>query len=53
MASTVRLRGGLAARMRFLLSTDPAITRKRSIDGAALKVDAPLHVQLDRADSGW
>jgi DNA repair photolyase len=44
-ASTVRLRGGLAARMSFLLSTDPSITRKRSIEGAALKGDAPLHVR--------
>jgi DNA repair photolyase len=44
-AITVRLRGGLAARMRFLLATDPSITRKRSIEGAALKGDAPLSVR--------
>jgi DNA repair photolyase len=44
VASTVRLRGGLAARMRFMLLTDPAIRRKRSIAGAALKTDAPLRV---------
>jgi DNA repair photolyase len=43
-ASTVRLLGGLAARMRFMLLTDPAISRKRSIAGAALKTDAPLRV---------
>ena len=43
-ASTVRLRGGLAARMRFMLLIDPAISRKRSIAGAALKTDAPLRV---------
>jgi hypothetical protein len=42
---TVRVTGGLAARMRFLLSVDPAVTRKRSIQGAALKVDAPLKVR--------
>lgn len=41
---TVRLLGGLAARMRFFLLTDPAITRKREILGAAVKSDAPLDV---------
>lgn len=45
IASTVRLQGGLAARMRFLLTTDPAISRKRSIAGTALKIDAPLGVR--------
>ena len=30
--------------MRFFLATDPAITRKRSIDGVALKSDAKLRV---------
>jgi DNA repair photolyase len=40
----VRLRGGLPARMRFMLTVDPAVTRKRSIEGCALKADAPLHV---------
>ena len=45
VATTVRLRGGLSARMRFLLSCDPAITSKRVIDGTALKVDAPLRVK--------
>ena len=44
-ASTVRVRGGLAARMRFMLLTDPAISRKHSIAGAALKTDAPLRVR--------
>ncbi len=43
-ASSVRVRGGLAARMRFLLSCDPAITRKRTITGMALKTDAQLRV---------
>jgi DNA repair photolyase len=40
----IRLRGGLPERMRFFLGTDPAITRKRTIDGAALKSDARLDV---------
>jgi DNA repair photolyase len=44
-ASSVRLRGGLAARMRFLLETDPAITRKRSIVGSALNANRPLRVR--------
>jgi DNA repair photolyase len=33
----VRLLGGLAERLRFFHLTDPAITRKRTIDGMALK----------------
>jgi DNA repair photolyase len=41
---TVRLAGGLPERMRFLLGTDPAITSKRTIDGAALEADSKLHV---------
>jgi DNA repair photolyase len=40
----VRLRGGLRERLRFLQFVDPAITRKRSIEGLALKSDAQLHV---------
>ena len=40
----VRLRGGLRERMRFIQCVDPAITRKRSIDGIALKSDANLGV---------
>jgi DNA repair photolyase len=43
-AITVRLRGGMAARLRFILTTDPAITRKRSFGGLALKNGAPLNV---------
>jgi DNA repair photolyase len=42
--TNIRLRGGLSERMRFFLGTDPAITRKRSIEGAALKIAAPLRV---------
>jgi DNA repair photolyase len=45
----IRLRGGLPERMRFFLSTDPAITRKRSIDGAAVKTNAKLGVTSIRA----
>jgi DNA repair photolyase len=40
----IRLRGGLPERMRFFLGTDPAITRKRTIDGAAVKADGRLRV---------
>jgi DNA repair photolyase len=42
--TNIRLRGGLPQRMRFFLSTDPAITRKRSIDGAAVETNAKLRV---------
>ena len=40
----VRLRGGLKEVMRFFHTTDPAITRKRSIEGVAIKSDANLRV---------
>jgi DNA repair photolyase len=40
----VRLRGGLREVLRFFHTVDPAITRKRSIDGMALKSDARLRV---------
>jgi DNA repair photolyase len=40
----VRFRGGLKERLRFFHTTDPAITRKRSISGVALKSDAKLRV---------
>jgi DNA repair photolyase len=40
----VRLRGGLKEAMRFFHTTDPAISRKRSIDGVAIKSDAKLRV---------
>ena len=42
--TTIRLRGGLPERMRFLLGTDPAITRKRTIDGCTLKTSSKLGV---------
>jgi DNA repair photolyase len=41
---SVRIGGGLRERLRFLLLTDPATTRKRQIDGVAIKSNAPLHV---------
>ena len=40
----VRLRGGLKEALRFFHTTDPAITRKRTIDDVAIKSDAPLKV---------
>ncbi len=40
----VRFRGGLKERLRFFHTTDPAITRKRSMAGIALKSDAKLRV---------
>jgi DNA repair photolyase len=41
---TVRIRGGLKERLRFFHLTDPAITRKRSIEGLALKSDSLTRV---------
>ena len=40
----IRLRGGLREVLRFFHTTDPAITRKRSIEGVAIKSNAPLGV---------
>jgi DNA repair photolyase len=40
----VRLRGGLREALRFFHTTDPAITRKRLIEGVAIKSDGPLGV---------
>jgi DNA repair photolyase len=40
----VRLRGGLSEQLRFFLTTNPAITRKRNVDGKALKNAAALEV---------
>ena len=39
-----RITGGLPETLRFFLATDPAITRKRSIEGTALKSTAKLRV---------
>jgi DNA repair photolyase len=41
----VRLTGGLTAVMRFFGTMDPAITRKRSIDGVAIKSGAALGIE--------
>ena len=41
---TVRIRGGLRERLRFFHLTDPAITRKRTVQGMALKSDAETRV---------
>ncbi len=39
-----RLTGGLPEELRFFLSVDPAITRKRSIEGTTIKSQARLQV---------
>ena len=40
----MRLRGGLRERLRFFHTVDPAISRKRSIAGTAVKSDAELGI---------
>jgi DNA repair photolyase len=40
----LRVRGGLSEHMRFFQTTDPAITRKRSIAGCVVKTNARLDV---------
>jgi DNA repair photolyase len=40
----VRVRGGLVQHLRFFALTDPAIGRKRSLEGKAVKTDAGLQV---------
>jgi DNA repair photolyase len=40
----IRIRGGLRERLRFFHLTDPAITRKRTVQGMALKSDAKTRV---------
>ena len=42
---TIRVRGGMAEHLRFFLTVDPAITRKRSLLGKALKTKHNLKVQ--------
>ena len=49
---TVRLLGGLQEHLRFFLSTDPAITRKRSIEDIALESPARLRVESIERLSG-
>ena len=41
---SVRLTGGLHERLRFFNTVDPAITRKRAVEGTALKGQARLGV---------
>ncbi|WP_158889892.1 LAGLIDADG family homing endonuclease [Amycolatopsis anabasis] len=43
-ARTVKLEGGLAEQLRFFHTVDPAVTRKRTIDGATIK--APAHLAV-------
>jgi DNA repair photolyase len=43
-ARTVRIRGGLREHLRFFHLTDPAITRKRAIDGEMVKTFADLQI---------
>jgi hypothetical protein len=40
----VRITGGLREHLRFFHTVDPAITRKRDIEGAALKSEAKLKI---------
>jgi len=40
----IRVRGGLREHLRFFHTVDPAIRRKRDIEGTALKSDAKLRV---------
>ena len=40
----IRIRGGLSEHLRFFHATDPAITRKRSIEGEMVKTFANLRV---------
>jgi len=40
----VRLLGGVGEHLRFFHTVDPAITRKRTIEGRAIKNDAPLRI---------
>jgi DNA repair photolyase len=42
--TVVRLLGGLREHLRFFHTVDPAITRKRTIEGQAIKNNAPLRV---------
>ncbi|HET8821361.1 MAG TPA: LAGLIDADG family homing endonuclease, partial [Thermoleophilaceae bacterium] len=42
--SCVRIRGGICEHLRFFHTVDPAISRKRSIDGAMIKSNARLRV---------
>jgi DNA repair photolyase len=41
---TIRLLGGLGEQLRFLLTVDPSITRKRSVDGLTIRASARIGV---------
>ena len=41
----IRVRGGLRERLRFFHTVDPAITRKRQVQGYAIKSDSDLRVE--------
>ena len=43
-SASVRIRGGLKEHLRFFHTVDPAISRKRDIEGQALKSEADLRV---------
>jgi DNA repair photolyase len=47
--TTIRMLGGLPEQLRFFLGTDPAITRKRSLEGKAIKSNAALGVTSIRS----
>ena len=49
---TVRLRGGLREHLRFLQLVDPAIRRKCSVEGIAVKSNADLRVPTARLRIG-
>ncbi len=42
---SVRLRGGPAQHLRFVQTVDPAVNRKRTVEGAPVTADAPLRVE--------
>ncbi|WP_155368881.1 intein-containing Rv2578c family radical SAM protein [Catellatospora vulcania] len=41
---SLRLLGGLPEKLRFFHLTDPAVTRRRTVQGVAIKGTVPLHV---------
>jgi DNA repair photolyase len=43
---SIRIRGGLREHLRFFHTVDPAITRKRSIEGVAIKSEVNSNVSL-------
>ncbi|WP_212840572.1 intein-containing Rv2578c family radical SAM protein [Catellatospora sp. IY07-71] len=42
---SLRLLGGLPEKLRFFHLTDPAVTRRRAVQGGAVKGAVPLHVE--------